>query len=220
MNLTTEKIIPVVIVDDHAIFRIGLKQIIESSQGISVVGEASNGIMAIDLVEELKPEVIVLDVDMPECNGIETARMLKRKNLPVEIVILTMYSEEDIFNEIIEIGVKGFVLKDNATTEIIDAIKSVSEGKHYITSALSGLLLKNREKTSSSKNILNNLTAMESRVLSLIAENKSSKEIADELHISYKTVENHRANICTKLNLHGSNVLLKFALDNKKLILS
>ncbi len=220
MTIRTEKLLSVVIADDHAIFRMGLRQIIESSLGMSVVGEASNGIIAIELVEKLKPKVVVLDVDMPECNGIETARILKTKNLPVEIVILTMYSDEDIFNALIDLGVKGFVLKDNATTEIIDAVKSVSEGKHYITPGLSGLLLKNREKTSSKKNILYNLTAMERRVLSLIAENKSSKEIAEELHISYKTVENHRANICSKLNLHGSNVLLKFAIDNKKLILS
>ncbi len=220
MNLKTENIIPVLIADDHAIFRMGLKQIIESAQGMKVIGEASNGLKAAELVEQLKPKVVVLDVDMPGCNGIEVARILKKKKLPVEIVILTMYSEEDIFNEIIEVGVKGFVLKDNATTEIIYAIKSVSEGKHYITPALSGLLIKSREKTSASNGILQNLTAMERRVLSLIAENKSSKEIADELHISYKTVENHRANICSKLNLHGSNVLLEFALDNKKLILS
>lgn len=215
--MKNEEKISIVIADDHPVFRAGMKHIIEGGSGIEIIGEAGNGTEAIALIEKLKPDVAVLDIDMPECNGIQVARTLRDKNIPVEIIILTMYSEEDFFNEVMELGVKGFVLKDNATNDILNAIKTVAEGKHYITPTLSSYLVKRNERANT---LLKNITAMEKRVLTLIAENKTSKEIAEELYISYKTVENHRTNICSKLNLHGSHALLKFVFDNKDSILS
>ena len=218
--MKSEEKISVIIADDHPIFRQGLKNVIESDSDMHVIGEAGDGDEAVQLIENLKPKVAVLDIDMPKLNGIQVARILHDKKNPVEIVILTMYSEEDIFNEVMELGVKGFVLKDNASSDIITAVKIAAKGQHYITPILSEFLIKQKDEKNSTNAILKNLTAMERRVMALIAENKTSKEIADELYISYKTVENHRANICTKLNLHGSNALLKFALANKNLILS
>jgi DNA-binding NarL/FixJ family response regulator len=218
--MKSEEKISIVIADDHPVFRAGMKHIIEGGSGIEIIGEAGNGREAIAFIEELKPDVAVLDIDMPEYNGIQVARILREKNIPVEIIILTMYSEEDFFNEVMELGVKGFVLKDNATNDILNAIKTVADGKHYITPILSSYLVRRNEKTQTADTIFKNITAMERRVLSLIAENKTSKEIAEELYISYKTVENHRTNICSKLNLHGSHALLKFVFDNKDIILS
>lgn len=219
-KMEKEEKISIVIADDHPIFRDGLSSRISAQNSMQLLGEAGTGPDAISLIEKLKPKVAVLDVDMPGCNGIEVVRSLRKKKIPVEIIILTMYSDVDIFNEVINLGVKGFVLKDNAANDLIAAIKSVAEGKHYITPSISGFLIEKNEKNESAKNIIKNITAMERRVLSLIAENKTSKEIAEELFISYKTVENHRSNICAKLNLHGSNSLLKFAIENKTHILS
>ncbi len=210
-----EEIISIVIADDHPIFRDGLSARISTDNSLQLLGEAGTGPEAISLIEKLKPKVAVLDIDMPGFNGIEVVRSLREKKIPVEIIILTMYSDADIFDEVINLGVKGFVLKDNAANDLLTAIKLVAEGKHYITPSISGLLIKKNEKSQLANNILKNITAMERRVLSLIAENKTSKEIAEELFISYKTVENHRSNICGKLNLHGSNALLKFAIENK-----
>ena len=218
--MKSEEKISIIIADDHPIFRQGLKTIIESDPALYVAGEACDGAEAIQLIEKLKPKIAVLDIDMPKLNGIQTAKILHDNKNPVEIVVLTMYSEEDIFNNLMKLGVKGYVLKENAASDILDAVKTAAGGKHYITPIISEHLLKLIENEIDSNTIAKKLTAMERRVLALIAENKTSKEIADELCISYKTVENHRANICAKLNLHGSNALLKFALDNKSLILS
>jgi DNA-binding NarL/FixJ family response regulator len=213
--MANENKISIIIADDHPVFRAGVRHIIESGSNMQVIGEAGDGIEAVELIENLNPNVAVLDIDMPKCNGIQTARTLRERNISVAIIILTMYSEEDFFNEVMELGVKGFVLKDNATNDILNAIKTVAEGKHYITPILSGYLIRRNEKNQTANKILKNITAMERRVLSLIAENKTSKEIAEELFISHKTVENHRSNICAKLNLHGSNALLKFAIENR-----
>jgi len=218
--MDSEEKIYVVIADDHPVFRAGVKHIIESNADMLVIGEAGDGKTAVELIEKLKPQVAVLDIDMPVCNGIQAARELLKKNIDVGLIILTMYSGEDLFNEVMELGVKGFVLKDNATTDILEAVKTVAGGKHYITPLLSDYLLRKKEKSQTPDNIFKNITAMERRVLSLIAQNKTSKEIAEELFISYKTVENHRTNISAKLNLHGSHALLKFAFDNKDRILS
>lgn len=217
--MKNEEKISIVIADDHPIFRDGLIARIGIDTSLDVVGEAGTGHEAIALIVKQKPKVAVLDIDMPACNGIEVVRSLKEKMIPVAIIILTMYSDADIFNEAMNLGVKGFILKDNAANDLLVAIKSVAEDKHYIAPSISGLLIKRNEKTVLARNTLNNITAMERRVLSLIAENKTSKEIAEELFISYKTVENHRSNICAKLKLHGSNALLKFAIENKTHIL-
>jgi DNA-binding NarL/FixJ family response regulator len=217
--MKNEEKISIVIADDHPIFRDGLIARIGIDTSLDVVGEAGTGHEAIALIVKQKPKVAVLDIDMPACNGIEVVRSLKEKMIPVAIIILTMYSDADIFNEAMNLGVKGFILKDNAANDLLVAIKSVAGGIHYITPNISGLLIKRNEKTVLARNTLNNITAMERRVLSLIAENKTSKEIAEELFISYKTVENHRSNICAKLKLHGSNALLKFAIENKTHIL-
>jgi len=211
----------IIIADDHPIFRKGLLIAIGSEHSIEIVGEAGDGLEALYLAEKLKPDVIILDIEMPGLNGLQVAEEIIRRKLMSNIVFLTMYKEEDMFNEAMNLGVKGYVLKESAVSDITDAIKTVAAGKNYISPSISEFLM-NRGYTAHSllkkKPQLENLTPMERKVLRLIAVNKTSKEIGDELHISHRTVENHRANICNKLEIHGSHSLLKFAIEYKAVL--
>ena len=210
--------IRIVMADDHPVVRQGLRQMIEADKALSIVAEAGDGQTALSLIEQHRPDVAVLDIDMPQMDGFAIVRALGRKNLPVEVVFLTMHSEEEIFQAAMDMGVKGYVLKDSAVTDIVQSIKTVAAGRPYLSPALSALLLHRRrraEELGAAHPGLHDLSAMERRVLKLIAEDKTSREIATELFISPRTVETHRANICKKLNLHGSLALVKFALAHK-----
>lgn len=214
-----DKVIKIVIADDHPIFRNGLKQIIDFDKSIKIIGEADNGQKALELITELKPDVAILDIDMPKKTGLEVLKELKDSD--VKIIFLTMYAEEDIFEEAMNHGIKGFVLKDSAVSDIVDCIFSVHEDRYYISPSVSNFLINRRKKLKELKNnnpLLQNLTMSEKKILKFISENKTSKEIADILFISYRTIENHRANISSKLNLKGSHSLVKFAIENKALL--
>lgn len=213
-----KKEIEIIMADDHPIVRQGLRQIIETDSAISIVGEASDGETALELIEKHQPDVAVLDIDMPKTDGFDVVRSLNEKKSNVEVVFLTMHSENEIFEEAMNLGVKGYVLKDSAVNDIVMSIKSVAEGKHFLSPALSSLLLNRRNRINElNENIpgLQNLTPTERRILKLIAEDKTSKEIAAELFISHRTVETHRTNIIRKLNLSGSLALIKFAVSHK-----
>lgn len=206
----------IIIADDHPIFRGGLKQIISAEKSIEIIGEADNGDKALEIINELKPDIAVLDIDMPKKTGLEVLRNLKDSK--TKIIFLTMYAEEDIFDEAMNLGIKGYVLKDSAVSDIIECIISVSNDNYYISPSVSNLLVNRRTKTKSliKKNPeLENLTKTEKNIIRFISENKTSKEIAEILFLSPRTVENHRANISNKLGLKGSHSLLKFAIENK-----
>lgn len=208
----------VLIADDHPIFRKGLREVIEADDSLTVVGEAGDGAVALGLAEKLRPQVAVLDIDMPRMNGFELVREFKRKHLQVEVVFLSMHKDEAMFNEALGLGVRGYVLKDSAATDITAGIRAVAAGQHFMSPALSTYLVNRSERLSAfaqEKPGLSALTPSERRVLKLIAENKTSREIAAELFVSYRTIENHRSNICQKLKLQGSHSLLKFALEHK-----
>lgn len=207
--------ITVLIADDHPVFRRGLHQIIETDPALKVVADAGDGKEAIRKIRELKPNVAVLDVDMPGCDGLEVVRHINEEKLPVGVVLLTMYKEERFFNAAMEAGVKGYVLKDSAIDEIFGAIRAVLKGENFISPALSTLLVKRATRNEPQRSELEQLTSAERRILKLVSEAKSNQQIADELFLSVRTVENHRANICLKLDLEGKNALLTYALTNK-----
>lgn len=211
--------IRLVIADDHPVFRRGLQMVIASDPMLNVVGEASGGTEAVSIIRALTPDVAVLDIDMPDKNGFDVVREVQRLPVVPKIIFLTMHRDEALFNGAFDLGVQGYLLKDSAVTDIINSIKVVASGQHFISSVMSTFLV-NRSRRGASpvstSPTLQDLTPTERRVLRMIAEDKTSKEIADVLCISLRTVENHRAHICQKLNLHGANPLLKFALTHKQ----
>jgi DNA-binding NarL/FixJ family response regulator len=214
--------ITIIIADDHPIVRKGLREAIEENKRLRVVAEASNGQEAIEAIEKFNPQVTILDVDMPVMNGFDVARAVREKKLSTEIIFLTMHRDEDLFNEAIDLGAKGFVLKDSALTDIIECIKAVAASKHYTSHALTSFLINRSRRAiqlTEQQPTINDLTPTERRVLKLIAENLTSKEISEQLFISPRTVEKHRENICQKLNLQGSHSLFKFALQHKSELL-
>jgi DNA-binding NarL/FixJ family response regulator len=209
--------VKIVIADDHPVFRQGLRQVIETDPLLTVVGEAADGKAAMEQIEKTAAGIAVLDLDMPNGDGFEVARVLKQKRLPVRIIILTMHKDERFLNTALDLGINGYLLKDSAVIEIISSIKAVNAGQDYISPALTGYLLKRRHSASLIEETpaVARLTPTERRILSLLADYKTSKEIAAELFISSRTVEHHRSNICEKLNLRGSHALIKFACDHK-----
>ena len=213
-----KKQIKVLIADDHPIFRSGLRMIIEADIQLKVVGEAEDGESALARIREFQPNVAVLDIDMPPPDGLAVARQVRKEGLPVETIFLTMHSEEELLNAALDAGAKGFIVKDGAANELNACIKAVAAGKNFISPTLSGHLLKRRSQPDASTketSAIDDLTAAERRVLLLVSESMTNKEIAGKMFISVRTVEHHRSNICAKLNLTGKNALLSFALTNK-----
>ncbi|MEW6510734.1 MAG: response regulator transcription factor [Bacteroidota bacterium] len=210
-----------VIADDHPLFRKGLREVIESDPTLQIIGETGDGESTLALIRQTTPSMVILDIDMPRMGGLCVAREITKAGLDVDILFLTMYREEDLFHEAMDVGARAYVLKDSAATEILQAIHTVAEGKYFISPALSDHLIRRTaraEKLLRHTPLLEDLTPAELRVLRLVAENKTSKEIADCLSISYKTVENHRTGIASKLHLRGTHSLLKFAIEHKNVL--
>jgi len=210
--------IKVVIADDHPLMRDGLRRAIEAAANLKVVAEAGDGQTALDRILSLKPDVAVLDIDMPLMSGFDVARALREQGIQAAIIFLTIHREEDFFNEALDLGAQGYVLKDSAASDIVTGIKAVAAGEHFTSPAMTSYLVKRSRRATEfrrNKPTLNHLTPTERQVLRLIADYKTSKEIADELGVSHRTIETHRANISAKLELHGSHSLMKFALSHK-----
>lgn len=212
------KEITVLIADDHPIFRKGLREIIAAEPGLQLIADVEDGLRALDTIRTQLPQVAVLDVDMPQQDGLSVARAIREARLPVAIVLLTMHRNERFFNAALDLGVQGYVLKDSAITEIVSAIQAVSRGHRFVTPLLTDYLLNRRqaEPPFPLNPGLSALTEAERRILKLIAHYKTSQEIADELFISIRTVDRHRANIASKLTLKGAHALLQFALEHKQ----
>lgn len=210
--------IRIVIADDHPVFRRGLRAILESGRGIEIVAEAENGAVALEQIQDFQPAVAILDVDMPKADGVAVARAVKERNLPVGLVFLTMHKDESLFNAALEAGVKGYLIKDSALSEIASCVHAVAAGQVFISPELSSYLIKRRTRGDALRETrpgLSALTPAEKRVLRLIAESKTNKQIAEQLFVSIRTVEHHREHICEKLELKGSHALLSFAIEHK-----
>ncbi|NOT63909.1 MAG: response regulator transcription factor [Acidobacteria bacterium] len=210
--------ITILIADDHPIYRQGLRQIIMADGALHVVAEADDGASALLQLRKLKPRIAVLDVEMPHKDGFALAREVRAQNLPIELIFLTMYRDEQFFNAALDLGVKGYLVKDSAPTEVIRAIKVVATGESFFSQSLTKLLHKRASRLSElmvEAPGLGLLTMAERRVLKHVAEGLTSKQIADELGISARTVEHHRAHIANKLDLKGSHALLQFALKHQ-----
>ena len=215
--------IRIVIADDHPIVRQGLRQAIETDPELKVVAEAGDGLKAIELIQKLKPEVAILDIDMPHLDGFGAARAILDQGLPVAIIFLTIHSEEELFHAALEMGVKGYVLKDSAVDEIVTGIRAVVAGRRYTSLPLTTNLTQHLARKGARTNdpllqAIESLTPTELRILKLLADYQTSKQIADELGISIRTVETHRAHICQKLELKGSHALMKFAVKHKAML--
>jgi DNA-binding NarL/FixJ family response regulator len=213
-----QKKIRVVIVDDHPLFRQGLRHAIQADPQFELVGEAGQGEEALELILKQKPDVAVLDVNLPQLNGFGIISALQSKKSKTLIVILTMLKDEQAFNTALNLNVNGFVLKENAAAEILNCITAVANGESYVSPSLTDFLLRRRSRTemlARKRPGLEDLTVAERRILKRIADGKTTKEIAAEFFISPRTVESHRSNICDKLELTGSNRLLQFALQNR-----
>lgn len=204
--------IKVVLADDHPIFLGGIKAILEKHAEIELAGEAYNGDAAWEIILEKRPDVALLDIDMPGLDGLQIARRVMRQKLSVGLIMLTMHKREELFREALDLGVLGYLLKDDMAADVVKCIRVVSSGDHFIAPALSSYLI--RSKTGGT-GMLGNLSATQRDVLKLIAKGYSSKEIATELGISHRTVENHRFRISEKLSLRGANSVLRFALEHK-----
>ncbi len=210
--------ITVLIVDDHPLFRQGLRQAIQADPAFQIVQEAADGRAALQFIRELKPRLCVLDINMPVLDGLAVVRHMREQRLPGEFIFLTMYKEEDLLQAALDLDAKGFMLKENAASDILQCLHSVAAGHRYLSPALSDLLFTRRAAAQAlrrEKPALDRLTPAERRILKLIARDRTSKEIADELGLSPRTVENHRTNICAKLDVHGIHSLVKFAYENK-----
>jgi DNA-binding NarL/FixJ family response regulator len=208
----------VLIVDDHPIFRQGLRLIIDAQRGLAVVAEASDGGQALECLQNGDITVAVIDVTMPVMDGFAVARAARERRLTAALVFLTMHKDEHYLNAAIDLGVRGYVLKDNATSEIVDCVRSVAGGGEYISPSLSSFLIRRRTRAVSlaaQKPALEQLTPAERRILKLMADGLTSREIAAQLGIGVRTVEHHRNNVAVKLELRGSHALTKFALRHQ-----
>lgn len=205
------------LVDDHPLFRQGLRQVM-SGRDIEVVGEASDGATALQMFTALEPELVVLDINLPDASGLDLARHMLREESSVRVVILTMLSDENILHAALDLGVLGYVLKECAADEIVDCIRAVLQGTPYVSAQMSASLVRRRaqDAAKSGSCMLDRLTTAERRILKLLAQTRTTKEIALELGVSPRTIEAHRANIGGKFGLKGSHSLLRFAIANRE----
>jgi two-component system, NarL family, response regulator NreC len=206
--------IRILLADDHQLMRSGVRLMLEREPDISVVGEASDGREAVSLVKTLKPEVVVMDIGMPNLNGIEAAHQMTQENPALAIVIVSMHSDESYVLRALKAGARGYLLKDSAEADLIKAIHVVYAGKSFFSPAVSKVLLDDyvrKLRRSGTEDAYDLLTPREREILQLIAEGKSNKDIANLLNLSVYTVESHRSNLMGKLNLRGLPELILYA---------
>ena len=204
----------IVIAEDHQIVRQGLALLLSKESDFQLVGETGNGLEAIELVEHLKPDVLLLDLTLPRVHGLEVTRQLKQRHTPTHILILSMHQEESYVIEALRHGASGYVLKDSAGTDLIEAVRKVRMGRRYLSPSLAEIAISLLEQrpTDPARDCCELLSSRERLVLELAAEGLSSADIAVRLFISRRTVETHRSNLMRKLELHSQTDLVRFAI--------
>jgi DNA-binding NarL/FixJ family response regulator len=208
--------IKIILADDHPIVRQGLRQIIERETDLRVVAECGDGEAALAEIEKQQPDIAILDVDMPRAGGFDVLRDLSGRQSAVRVILLTVHDEVEFFSEALNLGAMAYILKECAIEDIVKAIRAVIAGQNFASQSLHQHLFHRANRTES--NGLSSLTPTEREVLKLIADYKTSREIGNALYISPLTVKTHRRNISLKLDITGSNALMKYALDNKNLL--
>ena len=209
----------ILVADDHDIVRRGLKQLLTAQPGWSVVAEAKNGREAVALAEQHKPDIVVMDISMPELNGLEAARRI-RKTLPkTQMVILTLHFSDQLVHDIVDAGARAYIMKSDADRDLVAAVEAVARGRSFFTPGATEMVLtefrKRDEKPEIPRTFRGRLTSREREIVQLLAEGKSSKEVAVALGISVKTAETHRANIMRKLGIHSVSELARYAVKNQ-----
>lgn len=218
--MTTRRL-RVVIAEDHPLFRQALHSLIAADPSCEPPLEAADGLIAIELIRRHRPHVALFDIEMPHLDGLGAVRRIQQERLEVKICLLTAFKDPVLLDEAIGLGVSGYVLKESAATEIVAAVKAVAAGGSFVSPSLSGHLLERRQRSDALRDErpgLERLSPAEKRVLKMIAVDKTTKEIARELGVSPRTVENHRAHIAQKLGLQGVHSLVKFALGHRNSI--
>jgi two-component system, NarL family, response regulator NreC len=206
--------IRILLADDHQLMRTGLRLVIEQQSDLSVVGEASDGRQAVALAKSLRPDVAVMDISMPSLSGIEAAHQITQSHPEVAVIVLSMHPDESYVLRALKAGVKGYLLKDSADSDLIGAVRAVARGKSFFSPAVSKVLLDDymrKLKRSGAEDAYDLLTPREREILQLVVEGKSNKEVATVLNVSVYTVETHRSNIMQKLNLKGVPELMLYA---------
>lgn len=199
----------VIIVDDHKLFRNGLKFILNEIDGVEVIGEASNGREFLEIMKHLNPDLVIMDISMPEMNGVEACKHALEKDPSLKILVLSMFGEDAYYNTMIDLGVKGFILKDSDNSELRVAIQSILSGNSYFSQELLLKLIRNKNTSVGIK-----LSKRENEILTLICKGQSTNQISDHLHISHRTVERHRASLLQKTNSSNSISLAIYAIKN------
>jgi DNA-binding NarL/FixJ family response regulator len=209
----------ILVADDHDIIRRGLKQLLTSKPGWEVVAEAKNGREAVTLAEQFKPEIVVMDISMPELNGLEASRRIKKALPKTEIVILTLHFSDQLVHDIVEAGARAYIMKSDADRDLISAVEALSHRRSFFTPKAAEMVLNGFRKRNAAPDTVqefrNRLTPREREIVQLLAEGKSSKEVAVALGISVKTAETHRANIMRKLEIHSVSELVRYAVKNQ-----
>lgn len=212
LSLSMPDTLTIVIADDHPLFRKGVADVLRTDSAVQLLGEAADGETALRLIRERKPKVAILDVEMPKKSGLDVVQAVRDEGLPVSLVLLTMHSGADLLQRALGLGVLGYVSKESAADEILACVHLVASGRTYVSASLGK---PDGEPIASATPLnLDALTPAERGVLKLIARNMTTRDIAQELGLSPKTVENHRSNICQKLGVTGNNALVRLALQH------
>ncbi len=208
----------VLLAEDHAILREGLRALLSSTPELEIIGEAEDGQEAINLARQLEPDLILMDLTMPNINGTEAMRTIKRNSPDIKIIVLTVHKSEEYVRATLDAGANGYVLKDDTHSDLLTAILNVQKGNVYLSPGICDKVINGYLDTSTRDTFSipwNQLTVREREVTKLIAEGKKSREVADYLSVSLKTVEKHRSNLMRKLDLHNVSAITKYAIENK-----